>query len=777
MNTFKKIRKALKSEENKEILNFNGFNITEKAGGGEQGLVLKIENRIKKQFALKFYKPRGSLDYQESGIKRFTREINILGSLNHKNIVKIYTGGIAIWNEEKQLWEIMEGFENHGKNTHEENVIYFYIMDYIEGKDISELFYLPDKENNEEFSDKILSKKQKLFEEMINQVSTAMYYYHSKNVTHKDIKPDNIRFCSEDQTFVIVDFGFARHMGSPPEEKMIRRTEYFDPASIKYNDYLLNDMGQFCLVLLKILPLFKDAYDKNRYKGLKNAIETGTDSNLEKRYKNMNELRESVSRFFIKKPVWRLSLKMNEHFCEDGFGRFDAKCRIPVSGSILWSKEVRRIVDTPEFQRLRGVKQLGPTNFIFPGANHTRFEHSLGAYYLSLRYLERLLDLPEANDLLRPVDLPETNDLSRPYDTSIKYVLLSALLHDIGHYPYSHWIEEIEKFPGNVTFPDHEDRARNILKKGEIKGILEKKWEVNVDTVCNIIANKQLDEGQLLVGSIVRSIIGVDKVDYLIRDSIHCGVDYGKGIDLERLLDSLYVNKDDKKLSLTEKGLSCLLAILNCRNIMYQQVYWHKTVRCCDAMFKRFFYEYVRNSDFDALEKLFNYSDDQFIHIMYQNTKNAEKLRSLISPFAFKGRSLYKPAYVYLYNDSEKEPNDTKNFFTKLRGYSYSDNINLSNKLVNALREYTEFCNIGEFDIILEKTPLREEHEMPKLDGIKIWNTRKSRYNNYPGVVESLNRYLHDNQQAYIFCHPKYYDSFKTLIRDRKLGKILGEIV
>ena len=107
-------------------------------------------------------------------------------------------------------------------------------------------------------------------------------------------------------------------------------------------------------------------------------------------------------------------------------------------GSILLNKEIRDVIDTEEFQRLRGVRQLGPTLFVFPGANHTRFEHSLGTYHLSLRYLERLLDLPDFRKS------------EKSMAKGIKFIVLAALLHDIGHYPYSHWIEEIDVFPNSV---------------------------------------------------------------------------------------------------------------------------------------------------------------------------------------------------------------------------------------------------------------------------------------------------------------------------------------
>lgn len=174
--------------------------------------------------------------------------------------------------------------------------------------------------------------------------------------------------------------------------------------------------------------------------------------------------------------------------------------------------------------------------------------------------------------------------------------MLSALLHDVGHYPYSHWIEEIV-FPSKITFEKHEVRAREILCKGKLRDCIERDWKLSPKAVSDIIAGvNPSSRKKELFNSIINSIIDVDKLDYLVRDSIHCGVGYGHGIDIERLLDSLHVNSKDCKICVTEKGRSVLLSVLTCRNIMYQEVYWHKTVRACTAMFKRFFYEYVTTS-------------------------------------------------------------------------------------------------------------------------------------------------------------------------------------
>jgi HD superfamily phosphohydrolase len=764
MSLFDEIEDALKQQPN-DILHFDRFTIIKKVRKrSQQGMVVIAKTKINKKFAIKFYRPSDKdPNLLKDSMERFKREISILASLNHKNIVKIHAGGKAIWHDKEKRWEVVDGVDSKDLKTNE---ILYYIMDFIEGSDVTSIFSNLEKESDDRLKSDRTSNfhELKLFEDMIFQISDAMNYYHSQKITHKDIKPDNIRFSTNDSTFIIVDFGFARHITSPQDGSTIPRTEYLDMESIEAKNYELNDMGQFCRVLLKILPFFEDEYDPTRYEGIKNAIEKGKNSHLDERYRTMKEFFEAVRPFFITSLEWRFQPKLNEYLCPNRFGRFSFKLRIPVSGSVPLSEEVKEIVDTPEFQRLKGVRQLGPAFFVFPGANSTRFEHSLGTYILSMKYLEKIIDLPTFRSLCGSIS------------ETIKLIVLSSLLHDIGHYPYSHWVEEIHEFPRGIKFPSHEERAREIICEGRIGELIENKWEVDPEELSNIIAEKHIGGRNILINSFIKSPIDVDKIDYLVRDSIHCGVEYGKGIDIERLLDSLYIDQDTKKICLTDKGRSSLLSILTCRNIMYQEIYWHKTVRACNAMFKRFFYEYIRREleDIDKIERHFELSDDCFINELLNKTRRYADLNKLISPFAFKGRSLYKPAYIFLTSDASEEPTDTRRFFHKIMELTYEDMVNLSEKLIERLKN--KIPGIKPLDIIIEKTPIKKDHEVYDLKGFKIWNIRKERFEKFPTEeIIPLNQFLERNARAYLFCNPKYYDDLKKMSPIR-LDELFGEI-
>lgn len=765
---FEELTDILKKDQKDAARVFGDYYMEKYINHGQQGMVIKVKNAINKRFALKFFKPKADESplIIKEGLNSFKREVETLATLNHKNIVKIYVGGIAKWDLDIKKWVNHIGFPKELPNQLPENSFAFYIMDYIDGLDLDEIFPEFGTVNPDDIA---YSKSERLalFEKLVSQISTAMYYYSQKGFIHKDIKPSNIRFRKEDETFVVVDFGFARHLKSEDKAGHIVRTEFLDQKSIEKEDYEKNDMGQFCLVLGKIIPSFENEYKKNRYHGMTEALHKGS-GELKNRFDNMNKFYYTIKQYFLSDSGWKLQLKNDEFMTSSGFGRFSPVIRIPSIGSILLTKELIDIIDTPEFQRLRGIRQLGTASFIYPGANHTRFEHSLGTCFLSLKYLEKLLGYSAFRMLVEPIE------------QTTKQIVLASLLHDIGHYPYSHWVEEIDEFPDGTRFLDHEDRATKIITSSKIGELIEKTWKVNVQVVCDLIAGKGIEEDNTLQYSFISSIIDVDKIDYLVRDGIHCGVNYGKGIDIERFLDSLYIDTQSKKLCLTEKGRSVLLSVLTCRNIMYNQVYWHKTVRAGNAMFKRFFYEFVTRklSSSDELTAFFDLSEDHFVSTLHKKAVDSgnEKLSELIAPFALKGHSfLFKPAYIYFYRDST-ETHNIQRFFNKLLTLSYSRRTELSNKLVESLKSYIP--EIGHLDIILELTPIREEHEQSHLKGFRIWNSKKEIYEPYDtaGIIDGLNDYLNKNKQAYIFCNPQVYPTMKELASSGKLSKIIGEL-
>lgn len=245
--------------------------------------------------------------------------------------------------------------------------------------------------------------------------------------------------------------------------------------------------------------------------------------------------------------------------------------RDPLWQNIRLDAAAAAIVDTPEFQRLRRVKQLGFAHLVYPGAIHTRFLHALGVHHLTGRAIEAL----RARGELAALDARQTADL--------QVVRLAALLHDVGHYPFSHAMEELEAtaIPGH-----HEELADRFLAEPGIRRVLE---GVGPDAAGRIGALIRGRSDHPLQG-LVSGSLDLDKIDYLRRDSLFCGVPYG-AVDVERLLESLTLARETAgaplEVAVTEKGISALESLLFAKYQMFRNVYWHHAVRAATVAFRR----------------------------------------------------------------------------------------------------------------------------------------------------------------------------------------------
>jgi uncharacterized protein len=245
--------------------------------------------------------------------------------------------------------------------------------------------------------------------------------------------------------------------------------------------------------------------------------------------------------------------------------------RDPIHGDIKITGCLVDLLETPEVQRLHNIKQLGFAHLVFPGAHHTRFEHSLGSSMIASQ-IASLLSLKE----------PEKELLT-----------CAALLHDIGHGPFSHTLESIllERFG-----VDHVDLTEqlilgtyDVLSKEEKQFIhapaaheILKKYDVSEKDVVNIIRGKLSKKPYL--SQVLNSTIDVDQLDYLMRDAYYTGVSYGM-IDLQRLLQTIVVHKGN--LTILRKGVNVVENILMARALMYSSVYFHKTVRIAELMLSK----------------------------------------------------------------------------------------------------------------------------------------------------------------------------------------------
>jgi HD superfamily phosphohydrolase len=260
--------------------------------------------------------------------------------------------------------------------------------------------------------------------------------------------------------------------------------------------------------------------------------------------------------------------------------------RIPPELDVPLTDRVRQILDTAEFRRLARVSQLGLVSLVYPAAHHTRFEHSLGVYRLALLFLKRLAYDERFTRLVRPEDA--------------ELFLVTALLHDLGHWPFCHPIEDLHL----ASVPSHQMFANSFLLEGEIADALRQDWGIHPRDVVALLSEKPRDPTWRILASMLSGPIDIDKMDYLYRDSLHAGVPYGRNFDQPRLIGSLCLNESGDGLAITDKGKTAAEMLVFARYVMFSEVYWHHGVRAATAMLQRAFYLLHGSLDLDTLFRL-----------------------------------------------------------------------------------------------------------------------------------------------------------------------------
>ena len=218
---------------------------------------------------------------------------------------------------------------------------------------------------------------------------------------------------------------------------------------------------------------------------------------------------------------------------------------------------IGRLVDSSEFQRLRRVRQLGLAHFAYQAAEHSRFTHSLGAFHLATRILAKL----KSKYQITPED-----------QTAVR---VAALLHDIGHGAFSHVLETILGF-------HHEDfTVEAVLSDATEVGTLLHDYSPELAVrVADIIRGSFRP---MALAQLVSSQLDVDRMDYLLRDSLMTGVKYGV-YDLEWIIKSLEINELDDQLYVSARGLYAVEDYLQARYYMFRQVYFHRTLRAAEII-------------------------------------------------------------------------------------------------------------------------------------------------------------------------------------------------
>lgn len=250
--------------------------------------------------------------------------------------------------------------------------------------------------------------------------------------------------------------------------------------------------------------------------------------------------------------------------------RFAAEIRDPIHGYILTSELEERLIDTETVQRMRRIRQLAGCHLVYPGGQHSRFEHMIGAMYLAGR-VGGVLESSKKNHTFTAEDTVKLR--------------LAALLHDVGHGPFSHMFEEVMADRSKFT---HEDMTRSIIMESEVGETLESygisKREMSQLAVAKAGSPAVHNDGSRreFMNDAISGALSVDTMDYLPRDSYFTGVEYGK-VDVHRIINSFEVSSDDR-LAIGQAALFAFEALMIARYEMFRAVYFHRTVRAAELM-------------------------------------------------------------------------------------------------------------------------------------------------------------------------------------------------
>jgi HD superfamily phosphohydrolase len=299
---------------------------------------------------------------------------------------------------------------------------------------------------------------------------------------------------------------------------------------------------------------------------------------------------------------------------------YPVRFRDPVHGFIHLSRRELKLVESRAFSRLRNIKQLALTYLVYPGAMHTRFEHSLGVMELASRAFDALQGEQKSKDLL--------NDVLKKINMTVdeaKYLLrVTALLHDIGHLPFSHGGEDVLPKKGNGQPTKHEEVSIAAIRGGEISELLGREFHSEiVGQIALLLGEGEPPPELLILKKLISGQFDADRMDYLIRDSLHCGVGYGN-FDYLRLLETLRVKESREgglELCLDRGGIHTLESMILARYWMFTQVYYHKTRRIYDIYLSRYLKAWYENQ-YASLLNVLNHDDVTMMSEIIQDGKD-----------------------------------------------------------------------------------------------------------------------------------------------------------
>lgn len=365
-------------------------------------------------------------------------------------------------------------------------------------------------------------------------------------------------------------------------------------------------------------------------------------------------------------------------------GKDSHEIRDPIHVFAYFDSDERSIIDSRPFQRLRSIHQLALTYLVYPGATHKRFEHSIGVMELAGRVFDVVTNPRNIHPKVRDI-IP-----SRPSEMDYwrRVLRIAALCHDIGHLPFSHAAEK-ELLPQGWN---HERLTVEMLRSSEMRDLFEKMTPPlkTEDVVKLAVGEKELVKYQpgvqfspwetIMAEIITGNAFGVDRIDYLLRDSYHSGVAYGK-FDHYRLIDTLRIlcihndeeDRDEPMLGVEIGGLHSAEALLLARYFMFSQLYFHDVRRIYDLHLKEFLLLWLADGKYQTdIEYHLAMTDNEVTAAFNQIARQPDHpahdpARRLVT------RGHYKVVYERNPNDLDINANAVKAIYRALCGKFGSD--------------------------------------------------------------------------------------------------------
>jgi hypothetical protein len=421
--------------------------------------------------------------------------------------------------------------------------------------------------------------------------------------------------------------------------------------------------------------------------------------------------------------------------------------RDPVYVFIHLNTSERKVLDSKPLQRLRHIHQLATTFLVYPGATHRRFEHSLGVMELATQVYGVITRSDRLSREVRSV-----LQIGQGFDMEYwcRVLRMAALCHDIGHLPFSHAAEK-ELLPDGVN---HESLTYEMIVDKDMSPLWDE-LHIKAEHVAKLaVGPKELpgtsftDWETILSEVITGDAFGVDRMDYLLRDSLHAGVAYGQ-FDYHRLIDTLRIlpfkqdGSIEPKLGVEFGGIHGAEALLLARYFMFTQVYFHPVRRIYDIHLMDFLKHWLKNGRFPAkANKILKFTDDEIMTAIMKASRS-EKKRGYCPAGRIANRKHFKLLYERNPEDIKQNPNATQAIYEKAVEKFGNENVRLD--IIPAKRKGYDFPVLTNDGRIVSSTMVSETlSRIPPayvgyvfIEPEQLENAKKWLYNNRQSIIST----------------------------------------